>query len=139
MAKISIFQYAIGNSDWSVTGLHNIKLFTHKTGNNTKAIAVPYDFDYSGIVNAIYAIPSENLDINSVTERYFLGPCYSKETYEIMLKEFITKKSEIYNMIENFDLLKERSKKNMLSYLDSFYSQIEKKNATSYFLNNCLK
>ena len=57
MNVLSIFQYMTGNTDWHITGLHNLKIF----GNNEVKYAIPYDFDYAGFVNADYAVPSPNL------------------------------------------------------------------------------
>ena len=52
MGIVSMFEYVIGNADWSVPTLHNIILFE---GQDFEHYAVPYDFDCTGIVNPRYA------------------------------------------------------------------------------------
>ena len=39
-----------------------------------RVVAVPYDFDYAGLVNTTYAIPGFTVPIDDVSQRYFLGP-----------------------------------------------------------------
>lgn len=74
--KLQLFQYMIGNTDWSVSGLHNITLF-----KDTAAVIhpVPYDFDWSGAVNTRYAFPDKSLSIRSVVDRLWRGDCSTAE------------------------------------------------------------
>jgi hypothetical protein len=50
-----VYQYAIGNTDWSMTHFHNVKVM--RIG--TDYFPIPYDFDFSGLVDAPYAGPNE--------------------------------------------------------------------------------
>lgn len=52
LAKMSVFQYLIGNTDWSVDPLQNMEIIK-VPGKNS--VAVPYDFDLSAFVNTVYA------------------------------------------------------------------------------------
>ena len=71
--KMAVFQFMIGNTDWSVPYLQNIKFITK---DSTKApLTVPYDFDHAGIVSAPYALPAEELEMSSVLERRYRGYC----------------------------------------------------------------
>ena len=54
----------IGNTDWSVEYLQNIKLAT--VDSNSAPITIPYDFDHAGIVNTPYALPAEELHLSSI-------------------------------------------------------------------------
>lgn len=137
MFKVALFQYMIGNTDWSVTGPHNIKLFTPKGSVTQKPFAIPYDFDYSGIVNASYALPADKIDIQSVRDRYYLGACYNDAQISEVFKEFISKKEKIYSLINSFQYIKERTRSEMISYLDEFYQQISRKEAINYFKTRC--
>ena len=69
----SVFMYMVGNTDWSLPYLHNIRVFQ----NFTSYIAVPYDFDWSGIVDAPYAVPDYRLNIKSVRDRIWRGTSVS--------------------------------------------------------------
>ena len=73
MNLVDIFQYLIGNTDWSVPGFHNIKLMRPKTDSLAPPYVIPYDFDFAGLVNASYASPHEELGITSVKERLYRG------------------------------------------------------------------
>jgi hypothetical protein len=141
MNRIAIFNYMVGNTDWSVPNQHNVKVLS---GNNplypSLGVLVPYDFDYSGLVNAEYAIPYEGLGIKSVRERKYVGICRDKETYIKALKEFVDKKDDFHRVINQFPLLAERVKKQMIDYLDEFYSGIDKNySVVDDILNGCNK
>jgi len=138
MAKLAVFQYMIGNTDWAVTTLHNVKLFTSDT--TLPAYAIPYDFDWSGIVNAVYAVPLPRFGTTSVTERVFRGFCRPMDELKITFEFFNSKKAEIYGLYQNFDLLKESERKRILAYLDDFYRIIgNDKLIKVEFLDACLK
>lgn len=70
LAVAYLFQYMIGNSDFSFNGLHNTQLVGTADGH---MIPMVYDFDYTGIVNATYAIPNQALGIAHIRERRFRG------------------------------------------------------------------
>jgi hypothetical protein len=73
MTIVALFEYMIGNTDWSVPVKHNIRLMVPKEDTLVDPFAVPYDFDYCGLINAEYAVPSEAFAIKSVTQRVYRG------------------------------------------------------------------
>ena len=115
----------IGNTDWSVPGEHNVKLIQAKSDTNSLPFAVPYDFDYSGIINTDYAIPDPMFETVSVKERVYRGYSRSMEELNVALEVFNQKKEALYALINDFELLTPASKKNMTKYLDSFYDLIK--------------
>lgn len=121
MATLAVFEYLIGNCDWSVPALHNIKLFT-KTGK--LFLPTPYDFDHSGIINADYAMPPPQLNISSVRERLYRGLNYPPSVFQQVFDKFNNLKPQIYNLYESSLLLSERTKKITKRYLDDFYESI---------------
>jgi hypothetical protein len=139
MDRAAIFNYMIGNTDWSVPNQHNIKVFT-VPGSATPELGmvIPYDFDYSGMVNAQYAVPAEGLKISSVRERIYLGACRESDQYSSAIREFADKKEDFYRVIREFRYLDDRTKKEMLKYLDEFYSGFDNQNSmVSEFLRDC--
>ena len=137
-AKLSVFQYMIGNTDWAVTTLHNIKLFTADT--TQPAYAIPYDFDWSGIINAMYAKPLPRFGTSSVTERIFRGFCRPLDEFKTTFEFYNSKKAEIYSLYQDFDLLKESEKKRIIQYLDDFYKIIGNDRLIKVeFLDACIK
>ncbi|MCK5134506.1 MAG: hypothetical protein KAR19_01865 [Bacteroidales bacterium] len=124
MDQMAMFQYMIGNGDYSVTGQHNLKILAmNRPGGPVGFVPVPYDFDYTGLVNAHYAIPGENLGINSVRERYFLGPCRSKLVHLEAISDLESFRKEIIELINEFELLDEEAKLDMTDYIEGFFSQ----------------
>jgi hypothetical protein len=136
MTLVALFQYMIGNTDWAVPKNHNIRLIRSKKDTLTPAYAVPYDFDYSGLVDAYYAIPTAQLGIEKVTERVYRGFPRTLEELEETIMLFNQQKENIYSLILNFDLLSEKTRKNMTSYIDIFYKQInDKRNVKTIFID----
>ena len=117
-----MFQYMIGNGDYSVTGRHNLKIIALSSADPQGFLPVPYDFDYTGLVNTKYAIPGETLGISSVRERYYLGLCRPKEAYEKSIRELAQLEDEIVGYIKDFEYLDEREKVDMIEYIDSYFS-----------------
>lgn len=138
--KMALFQFLIGNTDWSVAGRHNVKLIQVKPGN--QIYALPYDFDMSGIVNARYAQPHEKIQnkITSVRSRLYRGMCRQQEEFSPVVAHFNQKKESIYALYENFPLLNSRSRKNSLRYIDEFYKIINDPSlAKRHLVENCKK
>jgi len=129
----------IGNTDWSVPNQHNCKVLVEiNTDTPELGVIVPYDFDYSGLVNASYAIPAEGLGIESVRQRIYTGICRSEGVFLNALREFAGKKESFYSVITEFPYLDERSKKDMTRYMDEFYSLFDKRNTIVYnLLHDC--
>jgi hypothetical protein len=138
--RIAIFNYMIGNYDWAVPNQHNIKIFKPMVIESEYLVtAVPYDFDFTGLVDAGYAIPDDKITgTTSIRERIFLGVCRSREVYQKDLEEFLEKKDELYRLINEFPYLDARQKKDMIYYLDTFYDECTgKQRVISVFLRSC--
>jgi len=126
MDRLAIFNYMIGNYDWSIPGQHNVQVIKSLNINPYGlGIAIPYDFDWTGFVNASYAIPAENVGTQNVRERLFQGICRKKEVYSRELDVFISKKEEFYKVINEFPYITQKVKRDLTGYLDSFFDQFE--------------
>lgn len=134
MMQLSLFQFMIGNVDWSITGRHNINLIKNDDLSQSSPYAVPYDFDYGGFVNTPYAVNVLNPEISSVKTRMFVGVCYSRTEYQELIKKFIAKKSDMYAIINNFELLDTISKVEIVSFVDEFYEMVEQANFYEDFI-----
>ena len=121
--RLSMFQYMIGNGDYSVTGGHNLKILALNSGNPPRFLPVPYDFDFSGLVNTHYAVPSETLGTTSVQERYYLGLCRPKQVHEETIQELAQFDDEIMEYIKDFEYLDDKEKVDMIEYLDSYFKE----------------
>ncbi len=121
---LAVFEYLIGNTDWSVQYRQNIKLL-----NNDGAqlpIAVPYDFDHAGIVSAPYAKPAEGLKMKSVQERRYRGYCVDDfDDFLPTINQFKALKQEIYDLYSNEPLLEKDYREFTRKYLDDFFAVLD--------------
>ena len=126
MDLVAMFMYMIGNPDFSIAGRHNIKILGLPGFGSEGYTPVPYDFDYTGLVNALYAQPGEGLGISSVEERYFLGPCRSEEEHQLAINRIEEHREEILGMIDSFPYLGGKEKLEMITYLDSYFERVKR-------------
>lgn len=131
----ALFMYMIGNPDFSIIGRHNVKILGMPGFGEEGYTVVPYDFDYSGLVNAVYAIPGENLGISSVRDRYFLGLCRSDETFGEAIDYINLYRDEILQLVRDFEYLGEKDKKYMIGYLEEYFNQASEHNRLLPSLN----
>jgi len=122
-ALVGVFQYMIGNTDFSVAGLHNVELLFKDDGT---VMPIAYDFDFAGAVNAKYAIPDERLNLPNVRQRLFRGYCTPADSYARAFALFKEKKPEIYALYndEIGKLMDKGRVKETLRYFDEFYDTI---------------
>ena len=139
MVMMGVFEYLIGNTDFSVSGLHNIELFTRTDG--TDPIPIARDFDFSGLVNARYATTDPHLRIHVVRDRLYRGYCAPDAEYPKAFALFDAKKDAIYALYHDKvgALLQPKIVEETTKYLDEFYKTIDNpKNAKSDIIEACL-
>jgi hypothetical protein len=120
---VDVFQFMIGNTDWSGVEMHNMELFQTP---DRRSSTVPYDFDFSGLVDARYADPDQSLPIRRVRDRLFRGFCPDQMnrapgTYEGVYALITEKKDEIYELWRKQEGLEEDRVEDSLEYFDDFY------------------
>jgi len=130
MTLVAVFQYLIGNTDWSVWKRHNIAIF-QKAAEPRALLAVPYDYDFSGAVNAPYAAPPEQLKLVSVRQRVYRGFCQPDSILARVLGRFRIVKDSIYAAVRAVPDLPERDVRNVLGYFDDFYKVIDNPGAVN--------
>lgn len=119
-----LFEYMIGNTDWSTMLSRNVKLFQRE--QDGKFLVVPYDFDFSGFVSAAYSsVDTAAMKIKNVRERVFLG--YAKEANELKstLEQFQAKEKELKEAVRKFKYITPESRVYLLDYLDSFFNCVK--------------
>jgi hypothetical protein len=120
---MSLFQYMIGNTDYSILALHNVIMLDDAKGIR---YTVPYDFDYSGLVGAHYAVPAKGLDLASVEDRLYRGPCKTEAEVQEALKPFREKQAELLALPASLVSLglDDGQRKNAEKYLNEFFELI---------------
>ncbi len=121
MLRVGVFNYMIGNTDWALQVLHNIRVLKLPPG---LYYPVPYDFDFSGIIKTRYARPSQQLPIRSVRDRLYRGPCPEMSQLEPIFAEFNARKDTIYAMHRALEGADPKRTEDALKYLDDFYRTI---------------
>ncbi len=121
---MATFEYMIGNTDWSVQYLQNVKLIT--TDSTALPYTVAYDFDHAGIVGAPYALPAAELLLSSTRERRYRGYCINDMgQFDSVIERFNQLKDELYKVYSaNTIIDDERYVKSTLKYFDAFYETI---------------
>ncbi len=127
---MALFQHMIGNTDWSEVGMHNIVLL--RTAD-MKHMAIPYDFDWSGMVNARYAEPNETLGIRTVRDRLFRGFCREDLDYEAAFAQVMAIRDDIEALGPEIAAIDEDAWEDAIEYIDDYYDLLEsdgRRNAT---------
>jgi hypothetical protein len=133
-----MYEYFIGNTDWSVYALHNIVLV--EMPNTLFPMPVPYDFDWSGVIDAPYAAPDVKLPIRSVRQRLYRGYCRTVEEMAPVFAKFNEKKDAIYALYRGQQGLDEKRRAEVLAYYDEFYKTINDPRAVQReFIRSCRK
>jgi hypothetical protein len=121
---VGMFEYMIGNTDWSVYAIHNIRL-VEVPDMGGFYLPVAYDFDFSGLVNAPYAIPDERLPIRRVRQRLYRGACRKVEEIEPTLALYRSKRDSIEAVFSAIEGLEPNRLKDVKEYLGEFFDEIK--------------
>jgi hypothetical protein len=128
LTLFEVFQFMIGNTDWdpfsAVEGencCHNAYLIGTMAG---PVIPIPYDFDWSGVIDAPYARPDPMLGIRSVRQRRYWGVCRPPEEIGAVFPLFNDQRAAIYDMWQGQGDLEERKLRRTIEYFDEFYEII---------------
>lgn len=122
--RVAMFNYMVGNTDWDIKKLHNVKLIKRKDHN--EILLIPYDFDYCGLVDADYARPSPDFGIPTVRDRHYRGFRYDHSTFPLCHELFLQKETELKNSLMGIGCLDKSCKRYTKKYLSSFYKILKK-------------
>jgi hypothetical protein len=141
-ARIALFQYMIGNQDWSARAgppgegcCHNSRLIAPGPGGSL--VPVPYDFDFSGLVDAPYAIAPDGT--SSVRERRYQGFCAHNAQALAVAAEFRAKRGPMLAVLGQVGL-DEGVRRRATAFLDSFFADIaDDGRMAAKLLRNCTR
>ena len=130
---VHLFEYMIGNTEYSLVNPEPGKSCCHNADvlSATEAppyIALPFDFDFSGLVNASYAEPNPKYPINSVRRRYYKGLCSNNELLPGTLDAFQQRRDSLYRAIDSISELgtsASRAARSARHYIDAFFETID--------------
>ena len=142
MALVYVFQYLVGNLDWSLVRPLEEKACCHngtlvETGGDI--LYIPYDFDLSGFVDAPYAFPPPELRLKSVTQRRYRGFCTDRAYLEQALEKIVSMRPQINALIRSLPVLGEKEAERRVRYLDPFFRAAENRDRLlTRFEKRCL-
>lgn len=132
MTRFMLFQYLIGNTDFEVLSgprkdacCHNVRVTGAPDGS--ALVAVPYDLDSAGMIDASYAAPLQRLPIKSVTDRLFRGFCSHNEQLEPVRAEFLGNRDAILALVHAEGRLSAARKRETLRYFEAFFTTLGSK------------
>lgn len=130
-ARYTLFQYMIGNLDWDMTNgptpndcCHNSKLVGASLEARTGLTPVPYDFDFSGLVNAPYAAPPPSIPVQRVTQRHYRGLCSHSDETRRLAPGFIAARAGLVAELGRIPGLDARVRESMEGFLAGFFRDI---------------
>lgn len=130
IARVFVFQYLIGNLDYSLVTAeydehccHNLDVFQ----GEDRLYPVPYDFDLSGLVNAVYAKPNPDFGQRRVTQRRYVGYCSSDiATIGEALDHITGLQEEILAVLASVPAIGQRAAKDRQRYIEDFFKAASK-------------
>ncbi|MCH5375309.1 MAG: hypothetical protein JJ992_15160, partial [Planctomycetes bacterium] len=129
---VHVFEYMIGNTEYSLVNpepgedcCHNADILS--ATESPPYIALPFDFDFSGLVNAPYAEPNPKYPINSVRRRFYKGLCSNNDILPETLEVFRHRRADMYRAIDSisdYGVHAARAASSTARYLDGFFDTI---------------
>ncbi len=118
LTMMMLFQYMIGNTDFSIYALHNAQ----QVVTPAKVFyPIVWDFDVTGLAGTPYGVPDKRLGISSVRERFYRGPCRTMAELEPSLAVFRAKQAEALALID-MPGLDDRNRRDARDYLQEFFT-----------------
>jgi hypothetical protein len=133
LMPMMIFEYMIGNTDYSIYALHNVRIVQRP---DKSLHPIPYDLDVSGLVKPPYGIPARALMLKSVTDRLYRGPCRPQSAVDPYVANFVAKKDVVRALPDSLPGIDRTVRDEARSFIDSFYSSIDSpKDVRGLFVN----
>lgn len=125
-ARVALFEYMVGNLDWSMRAgphgqgcCHNSRLLTGAAAGGY--LPVPYDFDYSGLVNAPYAVSPDGR--SDVIKRHYMGYCKHNADALAFAASLRARRMPLLAALNEVPM-DVSTRRRATSYLDGFFSDI---------------
>ena len=127
--RFAVFEYMISNYDWSMRAgpqgdecCHNGRLLN---GPGALLTPVPYDFDYSGLVDAPYSDPPEGFPIDNVRQRNYRGYCAHLAQARAFAAQIAPRRAEFLGLCTTIPGLAPREQTRAANYLQGFFADVD--------------
>jgi hypothetical protein len=115
---MALFNYMIMNTDYSIPIMHNVVLVSRDYFE--PPLPVPYDFDWSGLINIPYDSPYLAYK-TELPDRVYKGPCLKMKELEFFLQEMKKKRLEVFKLFVDFPYLENERKSRNIQDLHIFF------------------
>jgi hypothetical protein len=139
-ARFAIFEYMISNYDWSMRAgpkgepcCHNSRLLS--SGPGSLLIPVPYDFDWSGLVDAPYAGPPEGINIANLRQRDYRGYCAHQAQARAFAAQLSPRRAEFLGLFATIPGLAPREQANAAQFVQGFFNDLD----SGKMLRSCVR
>jgi hypothetical protein len=130
---VHLFEYMIGNTEYSLVNpepgkncCHNVDILS--AAGSPPYYALPFDFDFSGLVNASYAEPNPKYPISNVRTRFYKGLCRNNDQLPETLQLFHEKRDRLFDVIDTIrghSIAANQSARSAQKYVEAFYRIID--------------
>jgi hypothetical protein len=140
--NVDLFQFMVGNTDCTMYfpsdngGLHNIVAVERE---GTTVVPVPYDFDWTGLVDASYARPNPQLNLRRVTDRMYRGFCRANIDYAATYEAFLDRRATIDGLVSGFETMAEDERRSVARYLDDFWETLGDEGRARYSIERACR
>ncbi len=142
-ARVGVFEYMIGNLDWAMQAgpagdncCHNMLPIGPGPGG---LVPVPYDWDFSGLVDAPYATPPDSINVISVRQRRYRGFCRHNNEARAAIASMRSQQAPLMATFAAVPGMDPRTVKKASAYLGGFFADIATDaSAGAKLLKSCL-
>ena len=129
--RVAVFEYMISNYDWSMRAApqgeeccHNGRLMVDAPGS--LAVPVPYDFDFSGLVDAPYAGPPiEMPDMDNLRQRNYRGYCIHLSQARSVAAQLSPRRAEFLGLFATIPGLDSRNQARAAGFIQGFFNDVD--------------
>lgn len=118
-ALMAVFQYMIGNTDWSLSDFRNVRLLQTNSG---AIVPIPFDFDFCGFVDAPYATPMSESGLRNVRDRFLMADGLAEDAIKKAAKTLQDQRPAFAELLRAGHVSEKVAEK-CLKYLDSFFKE----------------
>ena len=127
-ALVFVFEYLIGNTDWSLLLADGDDACCHNGDLleiDSELYYVPYDFDLAGLVNASYAKPDPSLHLKNDRKRRYRGYCIDSAPLERAIRLIKSKEADILGLLQELPEYPEKTAGKNLEYFEKFFESAD--------------
>jgi hypothetical protein len=125
----------IGNTDFSIYALHNVRILA---AEGARYAPIAYDFDFSGLVDAHYAVPDPRLGIKDVRTRLYRGGCSLNEHVPKVAADLLALKPALLAAYDSVPGINRNTVKDAKYFLNEFFDQVrEPRELKSMIMDRC--